>query len=329
MKPLLLLIFLSFYATLPAQGFSKEIDKSFPKAEPMETTQASSQEELNQRLIQACGKGDLQEVKQSLAEGADIDTKTDFTHRGSTAKNVTPLIVATLKKHNDIANYLLSKNANIHYSFSAGSHREGVLHNITPLVASLIRGNREIFHKLLQRGANTDIILHGHMNGTEIKSASLLSMYIFKGKKDLIQHLLLFNADVNIPSHMESGIKNIRMKNFFPIHFAAMEGNQKLLRMLLVAGAKVNVKADFTHSDKASIQQITPLMIAADKGNTTLVKILILFGAHLDDKASGTMKGESIDGYTALDFAQKKNHQKVVKILEEAMQQQDSSTIEE
>ena len=56
-------------------------------------------------LHRACEKGNIEAVKQFLADGADVNAKNDF---GST-----PLIAAALEGHKEIAELLISEGADV------------------------------------------------------------------------------------------------------------------------------------------------------------------------------------------------------------------------
>lgn len=328
MKNFLFLFFLLFESILLAQGFSEELEKSFPKPEQRVSNQESSQSLQNNKLVQACKDGDLLAVKQSLAAGADINFITDYKKDRVVATKVTPLIIAIHQKHSEIANYLIDQNANIDHSFSIRLQKTQ-LENINALFASLMSGNQQLFKKLLHLGAKTGLHLQGKMQGATVKNLSLLTACLLEGKKDLIRYLLLFDVDVNMPVTILQTNKKIKLKNLAPIHFATMEGNTKLVQMVLFAGAEVNVKADLAMGKENQMQNITPLMLAASEGNIALVKMLLLFGARLDDRASGMMEGTNIDGYTPIDFARKENRLEAIKLLEYAKQQQEALASDE
>lgn len=327
MRNLLFLLLLLLQPSLFAEGFSDRTKESLSEPSKTETDEGSLQEELNKRLVQACKEGDLQGVKRSLAAGAEIDGKSDFTNHRGTNKNVTPLIIAILQKHTAIADYLIDKGADTNHTYSmTSSKNKGDIKNITPLFISLGMRDRKIFKKLLLIGAKTDAILQGEVQGMELNSTSLFGMCLLLEKKDCIESLLLFQADMNIPMDMVQKSMNIKMKHLYPLHFVVMGGEKKLTRMILLAGADVDVTTDITLGKQNYMQGMTPLMVAADKGNVALLKMLLLFGARLDAQASGKMRGESIDGYTALDFARKKKRSQAVKLLEQALKQQDNSS---
>lgn len=88
---------------------------------------------------------------------------------------------------------------------------------------------------------------------------------------------------------------------FQPLHIAAENGRTEAVRVLLDAGADVDIR-DATWG-------WTPLMLASNRGNTDLVRLLLARGADV------TLQGS--DG-TALHLAEVKHRDEVVRILREA-----------
>merc|ERR1712159_323176 len=86
---------------------------------------------------------------------------------------------------------------------------------------------------------------------------------------------------------------------FTCMHFAAQNGHEETLEVLKAGGGDVNGR------DTAGQ---TPLMLAAVKGNTAAVKWL------LDNGADKFLRQK--DEATALDFALRRHHPKVAKLLE-------------
>jgi len=83
-----------------------------------------------------------------------------------------------------------------------------------------------------------------------------------------------------------------------PLHFAAYEGHEDVVELLLAHGADVNAKADNGE---------TPLHFAARKGYTNVVKLLWLHGADVDAKDN--------HGDTPLDLAAVYGNSAVAEVL--------------
>ncbi len=83
-----------------------------------------------------------------------------------------------------------------------------------------------------------------------------------------------------------------------PLHIAARQGDEKLVRMLLESGASLEAKDDKCR---------TPLHAAALQGRLETVKLLVEKGADIDVRDRS--------GATPLDLARKNNHEIVLKFL--------------
>ena len=117
-----------------------------------------------------------------------------------------------------------------------------------------------------------------------------LSLAAYFGNEDVVRNLLLSGADPNIPS--KNGF------SVYPIHSAVASNYTMIAKMLLEAGADINV-----------VQQsgATPLHSAAHNGNIELLIVLLEAGAIVDAKME--------DGKTAADKAFEKGFLEIAKIL--------------
>lgn len=95
-----------------------------------------------------------------------------------------------------------------------------------------------------------------------------------------------------------------------PLMLTSFNNNSKLVKLLIVAGAELNIR-DITDGD-------TALINASYKGNTEIVQLLIDAGADLYIR--------NHDGKDALYYAKKRNRPDCVKILEEAMKKSANKT---
>jgi len=117
-----------------------------------------------------------------------------------------------------------------------------------------------------------------------------LSLAAYFGNEDVIRTLLLAGADPNIPSR--NGF------NVYPIHSAVASNYTMIAKMLLEAGADINV---------VQKSGATPLHSAAHNGNIELLIVLLEAGAIVDAKME--------DGKTAADKAFEKGFIEIAKIL--------------
>lgn len=110
------------------------------------------------------------------------------------------------------------------------------------------------------------------------------------GHEDIVKLLLSHRADPNTPS--QNGY------HVFPLHAALTANNTNISKMLIEAGAAVNI-----------IQQgkISPLHLAAQHGNIELIILLLEQGAHVQTVTSA--------GYSAADLAAAKGFHDIAQIL--------------
>jgi len=117
-----------------------------------------------------------------------------------------------------------------------------------------------------------------------------LGLACYFGKEDVARYLLLKGADPNIPSR--NGY------NVFPLNSAVAANNADITKILLEAGAEVNVM---------QTSGITPLHSAAHHGNIEILILLLEAGAD----TSVTTEG----GKTPAEIAQANGHQDIARIL--------------
>jgi len=117
-----------------------------------------------------------------------------------------------------------------------------------------------------------------------------LSLASYFGNEEITHLLLLNGADPNIPS--KNGY------NVYPIHSAVAANYTMIAKMLLEAGADINV---------VQMSGATPLHSAAHNGNIELLIVLLEAGANVNAKME--------DGKTPADKAFEKGFVDIAKIL--------------
>ena len=119
-----------------------------------------------------------------------------------------------------------------------------------------------------------------------------LGLAAYFGHEDITRYLLLKDADPNIASN--NGF------NVFPLHSAVTADHTMIAKMLLEAGAQVNV---------AQQSGVTPLHSAAQNGNIELLIVLLEAGAQVNVRMEG--------GKTPATLAAEKGFTDIAKILSE------------
>lgn len=117
-----------------------------------------------------------------------------------------------------------------------------------------------------------------------------LGLASYFGNEDVVRTLLLKGAEPNSPS--KNGY------NVFPLHSAVASNYEMIAKMLLEAGAAVNV---------VQMSGVTPLHSAAHNGNIELLIVLLEAGADVNAKTD--------DGKTPADKASEKGFTDIAKIL--------------
>lgn len=119
-----------------------------------------------------------------------------------------------------------------------------------------------------------------------------LGLAAYFGHEDITRYLLLKDSDPNIAS--DNGFK------VYPIHSAVAANHNMIAKMLLEAGAAVNV---------AQQSGLTPLHSAAQNGNIELLIVLLEAGSEVNVRMEG--------GKTPADLAASKGFKDIAKILSE------------
>lgn len=110
------------------------------------------------------------------------------------------------------------------------------------------------------------------------------------GKEDIVRILLRNHANPN--AYSQNGFQS------YPIHAALLNQHDNIAKMLIEAGAEVNVVQN---------SRISPLHIAAQQGNIDLIIILLENGAHIQI--------QNDQGKTASDLAAEKGFHEIAEIL--------------
>jgi ankyrin repeat protein/beta-lactamase regulating signal transducer with metallopeptidase domain len=168
------------------------------------------------------------------------------------------------------------------------------------------RGNRELFELFVAKGANASDFHTAAWLGDLNRVKRFVEQGIDVNAKDdqlnwTALHWATFTGQKNIVGFLLIRGAKVNAKGEFsctPLHYAAGGDERELVELFLAKGAEVNAKGN---SDE------TPLHHAASKGSRDIVALLIANGADVN--------AESSSGHTALHRAADKGRKEVVEML--------------
>jgi uncharacterized protein len=222
------------------------------------------------------------------------------------AKGNTDLMLAVKDENAELVHHLLigAKKLDINNQNNDGE---------TALALAMERGNMTIINDLLRAGADVNAI----------SRSTLLYVAAINGHIDVVRKLIDAKVDVNKGDVLSgviscgSQVLNIEARNqlveillkagakvdmlgqddTFPLEFAVSRGLTQIVKMLLAAGANVNIPVKHIRLGDT----LTPLMIAARSGHDDIFDILMEAGADIDvqtvklKKTALIMAIESVD----------------------------------
>jgi serine/threonine protein kinase len=161
----------------------------------------------NKELLKASQKGDVEEVKKLLKEGAYVNAKNEF---GST-----PLHLAAISGHIEVVKLLIEHGAYVNAKNEFGS---------TPLYYATKNGHIEVVKLLIENEA--DVNAEGDDGSTPLHIAAR------NGHIEIVKLLIENGANVNAKDKY----------GWTPLHEAAFYGHIEVARLLLEHGAEPNIK---------------------------------------------------------------------------------------
>lgn len=182
-------------------------------------------------------------------------------------------------------------------------------HLISPLMLSCYYKNPDVSGLLLKyipeinlfeaaAVGKFDIVAHllykepENINNYSEDGFTALGLAAYFGHEEVTRYLLLKGAETNLPS--KNGF------HVYPLHSAVAANHNMIAKMLMEAGAEVNVKQE---------KGITPLHSAAHHGNIDLLIVLLEAGAEITARTE--------EGRTPADMAAEKGYHDIAKILTE------------
>ncbi|WP_353285417.1 ankyrin repeat domain-containing protein [Wolbachia endosymbiont (group A) of Beris morrisii] len=242
---------------------------------------SDSNRDIDVALINAAKRGDTNEVKRLISEGADVDA-----YDGSQGNT---LYWAVKNDHSDIAKVLLDNGANfIAYDSSRERH---VLNKYKEVEAEHCKVSLHLAARLGDLKAVKDLLKkEANVNAQNDKGQTPFDLAVDEEIKDLLQSIKeandkLFKAaksgnidDVENLLNKEEKAQ-VNAENEFeetPLHLAAQNGHKDVVEFLFSKGAKVDAKSDGLS---------TPLHFAAKsryKDTEKIVKFLLDKGADVN-----------------------------------------------
>ena len=174
-------------------------------------------------LIRAIQRGDKEVVKMLLDKGANKEELLTMRGRGAAITDDTPLMLATLKGHKEIAEILIIYGADVNAQDSRG---------YTALMWAIDKGHKEIVKLLLDKGANITTpynIYINHMRIVEMRGSIYLMLAVERGYTQIVEMLIAYGADINAQN--SSGYTALTQ--------AIIRGHKEVTALLLKHKAKV------------------------------------------------------------------------------------------
>jgi ankyrin repeat protein len=241
-------------------------------------------------LHKAAAEGDVDQVKGLIAEGSNANSL------ASDSGMMTPLHVAAISGHRDVAEILLAHashvNAvdNMHFT---PLHR-AVEHDRTEVVKLLIDKGADVNAENVEGETPLDIAL-------DRKSARLAELLIENGATVGSLHTAIRMGSVKqVEKLIKRGVHvDVRDKwGQTPLHCAVMKSRKDITEILIAANADI---------EAMNRRGMTPLHYASQYGHKDIAELLIRKGADIYVKNN--------DGKTPLDIASKNNHIDIARLL--------------
>ena len=225
---------------------------TFPAANVQEN------EEMNRKLRGTIIMGNIDEVKELIKAGVDVNEKFDL---GAT-RDITPLFCLCAfgnANHAEIGKLLVDAGANVDEKFQGAT----LLH-----ITATFAGNKAVTEFLIENGLDVNAKIDS-MAPVEIRGSTPLHLAAGNGKVEVVEVLIRNGAEVNAKASNNQ---------YTPLHLTALNEQKAVADLLIDKGADVNAKSE---------TGATPLDLSIDKGNEELADLLRKHGG-VSGKKLGT-----------------------------------------
>ncbi|MHB9147981.1 MAG: ankyrin repeat domain-containing protein [Candidatus Amoebophilus sp.] len=197
-------------------------------------TEHDTQKEKNiiPSLYVAIERGDIKEVNNALqAGGIDVNS--------TNGQGLSPLYIASLKGHIDVANKLIDCGAKVQDNLymAIGKLDLAVAKQLVLLGADVNvknKYNQTLLHLATSHNQSEKIklllLLEIDINAKCVNGWSALQLAALHGHMEIVRLLIEHGADVNSKDN----------KDFTPLYIAVVEGHVQLAKLLIAHGANIN-----------------------------------------------------------------------------------------
>ncbi len=242
-------------------------------------------DELTQiNLISASRRGLVDDVRNLLADGADVEMEDD--------DGMTPLMHAAYNGHVEVLKLLLEADADYEIPYMNG---------LTPLTAAVMGGHYDIVDELASAGVNLDLC---DENGN---TALELACEFYD--VEMVKMLIGYGANMDYLDDIESSPMKVVIDR-------PDDGEEDIAQRLEILELLINPPNDYLDNMVNGIDVNlrygtndgkTVLMMAAEGGNVEIVTMLLNNGADIDITDD--------HGKTALTWAEEKGNQEVAELI--------------
>ncbi len=291
----LALLSLSLFLILNLISCQKSDNNNIPvKKVKRKVYKTLNKEDANRQLILASQSGNLEQIKEAIANKADID----LINKNDVSCPCSPITYAATNGHLEVVKELIK----------AGANPNAEEYSWSPLIASIAGKHTDITRELIDAGAEVNIY--------EQEGATPLMYAVRQNDIETVGILIAEGANVNtkdfygktaLMQATDEEIQNLLIERgadrsdilYFPLLNACKENDTFKIIQLIEDGANANVK---NYEDGK-----TALIYAVEQNNTEIAKLLLDHGAKLDEP--------DYNNETPLSIAEQQKNTEMIELL--------------